>query len=412
MATAILPGQVVSDTRIIGLISSAHFFSHLYILCLPPLLPALSQSLGVSITALGVAIAVLNVTTILLQAPLGVLVDRVGAAAILIAGHTAMALAIGLVGIVPGYWGLLALMVLAGVGNAVYHPADYAILGTAIGKERVGRAFAIHTFGGYAGFAAAPLLMVTVAELWGWRWAFLTAGLLGLLVSVWLVADRKLLGEATGPRKSPAKADGAKGEPAKGTNMKLWTSPPVLMGLLFFFLLALGHGGFTGFSVVALERRYGLSLAEANAPLAAYLMLSTIGVLAGGWLADKLGRHGLIVTCCSIVVASMALLVALLDLPLPALVAIFAVGGFASGIVAPSRDMLVRAITPPGSSGKVFGFVMTGFNIGGLVGPPLYGSIVDSGRPDLVFVGVAFFSLATAFTVWGSTRQAAGTPAA
>lgn len=401
MAAASAPlARPAADSTVIGLIALAHFFSHLYILALPPLFPVLAEELGVGAAALGLALAALNLTTILCQPPLGFLVDRIGAAPILIAGHFLMAGAIAAIGLAPGFPALVACMVAAGLGNAVYHPADYAILGARVRPERVGRAFAVHTFGGYLGFAAAPVAMVALTGAFGWRTALLLAGGAGLLVGLVLLAARAAL--ATPP--GAARAKGA----TRPADRRLLLSGPVLLALLFFVLLAVGHGGITSFTPVVLERTRGLDLAAANLPLAAFLLASSPGVLLGGWLADRLGRHGLVVAACSLAIAAVALFAALADPPLPALVALFALAGLASGIIAPSRDMLVKAVTPPGASGRVFGFVMVGFNLGGLVAPPAYGFLVDAGRSELVFLLVAFVSLLTMATVAGTTARRPG----
>lgn len=396
MAAAAAPAPA-ADGAVIGLVALAHFFSHLYILTLPPLFPVLAAELGVGVAALGLALAAFNLVTILAQPPLGFLVDRLGAAPILLAGHLLMAGAVAAIGLVPGFPALLLCMVAAGLGNAVYHPADYAILGARVARARLGRAFAVHTFGGYLGFAAAPILVVALTGLVGWRAALLTLGGCGLATGLVLLAARGLLAH------EPA-GQWAKAAPA-AADRRLLLSGPVLLALLFFVLLALAHGGITGFTPVVLERGRGLELAAANLPLAAFLLASTGGVLLGGWLADRQGRHGLVVALCSLAVAVMALAAALLAPPLPVLVALFAAGGLASGIIAPSRDMLVRAVTPPGASGRVFGFVMVGFNLGGLVAPPAYGLLVDSGRPQLVLVAVALVSLVTMATVAGTAGR-------
>ena len=159
------------DLKVMSLVGTAHFFSHFYILALPPLFPILRDELGVGYAALGLALAVLNGVTGLTQAPVGFLVDRFGARAILIVGLALFSLSIGLVGVFPGYPMLLALMVVAGLGNSVFHPADYAILSSAIDQRRMGRAFSIHTFGGSAGFALAPPVVVSLTALFDWRTA-------------------------------------------------------------------------------------------------------------------------------------------------------------------------------------------------------------------------------------------------
>jgi MFS family permease len=182
-------------------------------------------------------------------------------------------------------------------------------------------------------------------------------------------------------------------------------SGPILMALLFFAMLALGLGGFTSFSVAAIEAMYRVPLAEASAPLTAYLSASAVGVLAGGWLADRTEQHRHIVGSSFLLVAIFAALIPQLLPPLAITAGLFALAGFFSGVVAPSRDMMVRAVTPPGASGKVFGFVTTGFNIGGIVGPLLFGFVLDHGEPGLVFWTIAGLSLLTLAVVYGTPRS-------
>jgi MFS transporter, FSR family, fosmidomycin resistance protein len=387
------------DVRVISLIGVGHFFSHFYILVLPPLFPLLRSELGVSYTALGFALAVLNLVTALTQAPIGFLVDRFGARYILVAGLAIFALATGLIGIFPSYTALVLLMALAGLGNSVFHPADYSILSASVNPERMGRAFSIHTFGGYFGFAAAPVVIVFLTELFGWRAALIASGAVGLVVALVLLANRGVLdGDIEQARARPERPTRGGGE------LRLLLSAPILTALLFFVMLALAHGGITSFGVSALVALYDMSLVDANVPLSAYLFASALGVLAGGIAADRTHRHDLVVGACVVLIAfSIAPLGAFS--PGPAmLIAAFTIAGFFSGAVAPSRDMMVRAITPKGASGKVFGFVTTGFNIGGVITPLVFGAILDLAQPKLVFWLVAIVSLATILTVIGAGR--------
>jgi FSR family fosmidomycin resistance protein-like MFS transporter len=396
------------DVRVISLIGIGHFFSHFYILVLPPLFPLLRGELGVSYTALGFALAVLNLVTALTQAPIGFLVDRFGARYILVAGLAIFALATGLIGVFPSYAALVLLMALAGLGNSVFHPADYSILSASVKPERMGRAFSIHTFGGYFGFAAAPVVIVFLTELFGWRAALIASGAVGLVVALVLLANREVLNGDIGPAQARTPDRGAR----SGADLRLLLSAPILMALAFFVMLALAHGGITSFGVSALVALYDISLVDANVPLSAYLFASAFGVLAGGIAADRTHRHDLVVGACVILIAaSIAPLGALT--PGPAMViAAFTIAGFFSGAVAPSRDMMVRAITPKGASGKVFGFVTTGFNIGGVITPLVFGAILDLAQPRLVFWLVAIVSLATILTIVGAGRPARARDAA
>jgi FSR family fosmidomycin resistance protein-like MFS transporter len=395
------------DLKVMSLIGTAHFFSHFYILVLPPLFPLLRDEFGVGYTALGLALAVLNGTTGLTQAPVGFLVDRFGARAILIAGLALFSLAIGLIGFFPSYPMLIALMVIAGLGNSVFHPADYAILSSAVEQRRMGRAFSIHTFGGHAGFALAPPVVVFLTALFDWRIALALAGAAGLLVTFLLAANGDLLHSETDHGRRTAARSGA-----GVTGVRLLLSGPILMALLFFAMLAVTQGGYMSFSVAAIEALYGVPLAAANLPLTLYLAASAIGVLAGGWIADRTGQHHHVVGVCFLLVALVSALIPELLPPLAITAALFALAGFFSGVVAPSRDMMVRAVTPPGASGKVFGFVTTGFNVGGIAAPLLFGAVLDYGDPDLVFWTVAGLSLLTLLVVYASPRSGQRTAAA
>ena len=388
------------DLKVMSLIGTAHFFSHFYILVLPPLFPLLRDEFGVGYTALGLALAVLNGVTGLTQAPVGFLVDRFGARAILIAGLAVFSLAVGLIGLFPSYPMLLALMVVAGLGNSVFHPADYAILSSAVDQRRMGRAFSIHTFGGYAGFALAPPVIVSLAAMSDWRIALGLAGAAGLLVSFLLVVNGDVLRSDTEPKRRALARSGA-----GVAGVRLLLSGPILMALLFFAMLAFSLGGYMSFSVAAIAALYRVPLAEATVPLTAYLTASAIGVLAGGWIADRTQQHRHVVGGSFLLVALFAALVPELLPPLAITAGLFALAGFFSGVVAPSRDMMVRAVTPPGASGKVFGFVTTGFNVGGIAAPLLFGFVLDYGDPGLVFWTIAALSLLTLGVVYGTARS-------
>jgi MFS transporter, FSR family, fosmidomycin resistance protein len=390
------------DLKVISLIGAGHFVSHFYILLLPPLFPLLKTELGVGYVALGFALAVLNTVTALTQAPVGFLVDRFGARGILIAGLALFSVAMGLIGVWPSYPVLLLLMVIAGLGNSVFHPADYAILSAAVDNRRMGRAFSIHTFGGYAGFALAPPVVVGLTAAFGWRTALLLAGAGGLIVAALLLANSAALHADRAARGRRA-ADGAAAAPG----WRLLLSGPILMALLFFMMLAVSQGGYTSFSVAAIEDLYRVDLAAASVPLTSYLVASAFGVLVGGWIADRTRRHHQVVGGCFLLVALFAAAVPLLLPPLAVVSSLFALAGLFAGVVAPSRDMMVRAVTPAGSSGKVFGFVTTGFNIGGIAGPLLFGLVLDFGSPQHLFWAIAALSLLTLLVVWAAARSAA-----
>lgn len=395
-------GAVASRSRrVIGLVGTGHFFSHFYMLLLPPLFPILRGVYGVGYTELGLAFTVFSVVTGLTQAPVGFLVDRYGARRLLVGGLLLEGLAIALIGLVPHYGALLALMMLAGLANAVYHPADYAILSATMPAERIGRAFSLHTFAGYSGDALAPVTILALLGLCGWRLGLVVCGLAGMAMALVLSANGELL--QTRPHQAGPAVDGA----ARGSGWGLLFSLPVLMGVLFFVGIAMTGKGIQSFSVAALTSRDNLPLAQASGILSAYLFMAPVGVLAGGWIADRVGHHARVVSVCFVLVAAAFAVVGRGGLAPSMLLVVFAVAGLAAGVVAPSRDMLVRAVAPPEAVGRVFGFVSTGLNIGGIVAPPLFGYLLDRGAPSLLFWGVALLSLLTVVTVWETGRRGA-----
>jgi len=397
-ATGILNASRAPHVRVVGVVSAAHFVSHYYILLLAPLLPFVRAEYGVSYTEIGFAFAAFNVVSAILQTPAGFLVDRLGARIPLVGGLLLGSCAFAVAGLIDSFWVMVAMFAVAGIGNAVYHPADYALLSHAVPAARVGQAYSIHTFAGMLGSAVAPASLLVMQTLWGWRGAFIGASVLGFAVATVLFAIRDTDATPVQPQRADRKGS------AQG--WRLLMSPAILLNLGFFVLLAVMSGGVYNYSVVALGALHGTSVTAANAALTAFLLLSTVGVLTGGLLVTRTGRHGTVAALSLAGIALSTALVAQFDLGQLLLIAAMCAGGFLFGIMMPSRDMIVREATPGGSFGKVFGFVTTGFNIGGIVSPLIFGAVMDHGAPQLVFLGVAACSLAAIATVATLPRRA------
>ncbi len=389
------------DARVIGLISAAHFVSHFYILLLPPIFGLVKAEYGVSYTAIGLALTAFNVVSAALQTPAGFLVDRVGPRAILTGGLLLGAGAIAVAALVPGYWLLVVAFALLGLANTVYHPCDYAILSATIEGKRIGKAFSIHTFAGFLGSGVAPPVILLCAAAWGWRSAFLLASAMGIAVALLLMLQGQVLMRPAPLATRPGPSTAAGGP----DGWRLLFSAPILRNLMFFALLAMANGGLQNFSVVALGSLHGTPASVANFALSGFLLLSAVGVLVGGVIADRTSRHERVAALCFAATSTMVALIGWVDLNAVLLICTMSVGGLLNGIIQPSRDMMVRAVTPPGAFGKVFGFVSTGFNIGGMVSPLLYGWLMDRGQPHLIFALICGFILLSLFTV--ITRPAA-----
>ena len=402
-ATEILTsGRQLGDARVIGLVSAAHFVSHVYGLLLPPVFALIHSDSGLSYQELAVVLASFNVVSAAFQTPTGFLVDRLGPGRLLIAGLLLGSIAIGVAGIIPSYWALVVCFGVAGLANTVYHPADYAILSHTVAPKRIGQAFSMHTFSGLLGFAAAPPLMLISARFWGWHGALLVAAAIGLAVALVLLAQRHALAV------TPVAPTQRQHRPA-GAGWRLLMTGPILKNLAFFTMLALAGGGISNFAIVALVALYGTPLWVANTALTGYLLMAALGVLLGGVIADRTRHHTRVAAIGFALSATVVLVIGTVPLGAAPLIALMAIAGFLSGIIQPSRDMIVRAVTPAGSFGKVFGFVTTGFNVGGVVGPLFFGWLMDRGEPRAIFLAVVGITVLSLLTV-STTRVPATKP--
>ncbi|MGX1168034.1 MFS family permease [Bradyrhizobium sp. USDA 372] len=389
-------GKADSALRTLTGISIAHWVSHFHLLVLPMLFPFLKEKLGVGYVELGFSLTTLAVVSGLTQAPTGYLVDHFGARKILLVGLTLGGCALILLGLNLSYAALIACAVLLGLANSVYHPADYAILAEHMDEARMGRAFSVHTFAGYLGGAVTPAIVAALVTVWGGVGALIASGAIAILVAVLLVAMG--IPEAGAHKKKP----GSESAPKQAV-----ITPALITLTALFMLLSLSVAGINNFGVVALMSGYGTSYSIANIALTAFLAASAAGVLAGGFLADRTARHGYVAAACFAANAVIVLLIALVTLPGWALTATMATAGFLSGVIAPSRDMLVRNAAPAGAAGRAFGIVSTGFNLGGIVSPLLFGWIMDQSAPHWVFGASVIFMLATVVLSPFTERRAA-----
>ncbi|MFZ0811469.1 MAG: MFS transporter, partial [Bradyrhizobium sp.] len=288
-------------------------------------------------------------------------------------------------------WLIVSAAVL-GLANSVYHPANYAILSAHMNEARMGRAFSVHTFAGFLGGAVAPAVMAGLVATVGVHGALIAAGAIGPLVALFIfgvgIPDANAVDRRTG-----------------GGSRQSVVTPALAALTIFFLLLSLSNAGISNFGVVALMSGYGATFSAANLALTAYLGASAAGVLAGGFLADHTDRHGQVAAVCFAVNAAILLVIAVSNLPQLPLIGLMGLAGFLSGVIAPSRDMMVRDAAPPGAAGRAFGIVSTGFNIGGIISPLLFGWIMDRNLPHWVFGGSVVFMVLTVILALATERR-------
>ena len=382
-----------AESRLIAGVCAAHLMSHYYMLMLAPLFAFVRADFGVSYIELALALTVFNVVSGLLQTPVGFLVDRFGARMVLIAGLALSSIAYAVAGLVNSYWVFIAMYGVAGLGNTAYHPADYSLLSRHVPPDRLSQIFSFHTFAGMVGSAIAPVTLLYMQSQFGWRGAYIGAALIGFAVLLVLIAQPEPdLGQ---PARAAAKARAG----AVDTGWRLLLSPPILLNLGFFVLTSIMTGGLNTYLVVALGALHATPPSVANTALTSLLAMNALGVLGGGVLASRTGHHALVAATGLTVGGIATALVGLIDFHPVTLVLLLGFSGFCVGATYPSRDMLVRSVTPPNAYGRVFGFVSTGFNIGASIAPIVYGMLMDHGQPRFVFLLSAAVCLICVSTV-------------
>jgi MFS transporter, FSR family, fosmidomycin resistance protein len=391
------------DTAVISLVAVAHGTSHFYQIIVAPLFPLITLDLGVSYAALGFAMTLFYAMSALCQPLAGFVVDRFGARGVLLGGLGLMVAGVAVIGTASTYAVLVAGMLVAGLGNSVFHPADFTILNARVAPHRLGYAYSAHGMAGSLGYAAAPAFSGAFALTLGWQAALFAAAGVGLAVLLLLVLYSRRLDVRPEPRSA---------KDSLSNDSKVLFSAPVLMCFLYFAIYCCGLVGLQHFGVSAMTVQYTVSAAFASAALSAYMLGQAAGIVAGGFIAAHTARHDAVAAGGLALGAGIILLVATGAIPAATLPAMLAITGFAIGATGPSRDLIVKASTPSGATGRVYGFVYAGLDVGSLATPVLYGWLLDRGMPQAVFFVVfGFFALAifTVLNLRGRARQAATT---
>ncbi|WP_438978604.1 MFS transporter [Polynucleobacter sp.] len=384
-----------SDVRVVGLISLAHGSSHFFHLILPPMFPWLKVEFGFNYAELGLLMTIFFVVSCIVQAASGFLVDRIGARPVLFAGVGLLALAALIYSQSNGYAMLVLGAVIAGCGNGVFHPVDYTLINHKISPPNLPYAYSIHGVTGYIGWAAAPAFMVAVASIADWRIAFLSAAVLEALILLTLWISRARLIDDVHARREESQASHAQSNPggAPMSTFGFLKLPVVWLCWIFFFFSMAATTGLQSFAPTALFKIYEIAVSSGNYYLTLMSMGGAGGMLLGGYLATKLKVPERIITICFTVNIVMGLLLATGLVPIELIVIAFIVIGLGLGIAAPSRDLMIRSATPSGSSGRVYGIVYSGIDLGAALSPLVFGIFLDVGLPKLLFIGVALLQL-------------------
>ena len=404
-------GSVRSDVEVISLVGLAHGTSHFFHLMLPPLFPWLMKDFALSYTEAGLLMTMFFVVSGVGQALAGFIVDRVGARPVLFGGIALLAFSGVLVGIASSYPMLMLAAGVAGLGNSIFHPADFTLLNRRVAHPRLGHAFSVHGLSGNIGWATAPVFMAGIAATAGWQTAGFAAAGLGFVVLAILWVRRSVLDDAAADLVATAASEtGA----ARTHQLAFLSSRAVWLCFAFFLLTTSAFGILQNYAPAILGNVYGVSLVLATTGLTAYLVGSAVGTITGGFLAARSEHSERVIALALGLAAVMALVLASGWLPPVLLLPLMAVMGFGVGTAGPSRDLLVRRAATSqfgkASFGRVYGFVYSGLDVGLALAPLLFGPLLDAGRFNAALAAVAVLqtgSLLTAMRVSVSAREAA-----
>lgn len=393
--TSTLPAASVrsvrDDVHTIALIGLAHGTSHFFHLLLPTLFPWFIRDFGFSYSELGLLVTTFFVISGVGQALSGFLVDRLGARPVLFAAMLCFAGAALAGSLATGYTGLLLAAALAGFGNAPFHPIDFTILNKRVSSPRLGHAFSMHGLSGNLGWAVSPAFLIGITTATGsWRVALLAAAGLALAVLAILATGRDAIDDRKGAwahETAAAKAGSPKPPPEHA--FAFLRLPSVWLCFSFFFWSTTALSAIQGFASPALQRLYGLPLSVSSLVVTGFMLCGAAGMLAGGFLVARAERLERTIGACLLGSACLLAVAGLGVLPGYAAVAVAALAGFGTGLAGPSRDMLIKRASPPNATGRVYGTVYSGLDLGFALASPVFGAILDHGHAAGVFYGCA-----------------------
>jgi MFS family permease len=389
-AASASPTTVRQDAAVIGLVGLAHSISHFSQLLLAPLFPWLKAAFAVSYAELGLLMTIFFVVSCVVQTLSGFVVDRLGPRPVLFGGLALLGLAAFGFAASTSYAMLAGFSVLAGVGNGVFHPVDYTLLNRKVHAARLGHAFSVHGITGSLGWGLAPALLVPITIASSWRVALVCAGVLAwiVLLVLWIGRAHLALDRAPAPRAAAHAAAGA-----RGGELEFLRIPAVWMCFAFFFFYAMALSGVQAFAPEAARLLHDVPATAVAICLTVYMVASAGGMVVGGFLAADPARCERIVGVGFGAAATIALVLGFAAVPAALVPLLFGLMGFGAGIAAPSRDLLVKRSSPENATGRVYGVVYSGLDIGQAVAPLVFGTLMDLHRPSAVWLGIAVVQL-------------------
>lgn len=396
---AALPPDSPREWLTIGLVGCAHGSSHFYQLVIPSLFLPLGQVFSLDFAELGFLMTVFFAVSGFCQVASGFIVDRIGPRPVLWFGVGGFVVSAVLLASATGYATLLLATTVGGLANSVFHPADFSILNHRVSGRRLGHAFSVHNLTGTLGWALAPIFVVGISEIWGWRTAALGVAILMSLILIAIVLGRDALDVAgtIQQRKASPQAVPIPSQGVLATLQQLVASPALWGAFLFFCCATIALSAVQNYTIPLMGSVYSMTAVAAGSVLSGYMIGNILGMLAGGFLVNTTPKTEYVVLATLLLSALMFLLLASGWVPLGLAALVMALAGFFSGASAPSRDMMVRKVTPKQAVGSVYGLVYAGLDVGSALGPVLFGLMLDAGSARAPWVGAAAAFVVGAF---------------
>lgn len=375
------------DVEIISLIGLAHSISHFFHLIIAPLFPWIKVEFGLTYAELGLLMTTFYVVSSVVQSTSGLLVDRYGARPMLFIGIFFLMISAFILGFAQTYTMLVIGVSIAGLGNGVFHPVDYTMINHLVKEKNLAHAYSVHGVTGYLGWAAAPIFLLSLTALFdSWRVAEFGAGILAGIVLLILLYRRKQLEDHKVDNHYEEKE-------APIATLAIFKLPSMWMSWLFFYLTSFGFAGIQSFSSSALVDIYQIPISLTASSYTLFMICSALGLIAGGFVATKISDPDRVITTAFLISGVMAIVTGLGIFPGWTVPVLFALMGFGGGMAGPARDLMVRAGTPKGASGRVFGLVYSGIDFGAASGPVLFGLFMDWKSPEIIFYSIALLQL-------------------
>ncbi len=382
-------GSLRQDSRTIGLVGLAHGSSHFFHLLLPPLFPWLIADFGFSYSELSVLVSAFFIVSGVGQALAGFVVDRFGARPIMFAALSSFAVAGVIAGTANSYAQLMLAAIFAGLGNAPFHPVDFTILNKRLSPQRLGHGFSVHGLSGNLGWAAAPVFMAGITSATGsWRMACLCGAALAAIILAIMVINRDALDDRVSLAGAAPKAAGTAAGPQEHP-MAFLKLPSVWLCFSFFFWTTCAMSAIQSFSSPALQQLYGLPASITAYVVTGYMLFGAAGMVLGGFLVGRVERLEKVISACLLFSGILLALVGTGWLPGYVALGVAALAGIGTGLAGPSRDMLVKRAAPPGATGRVYGTVYSGLDLGFCLAAPVFGYMLDHQMNAGVFFGAA-----------------------